>query len=182
MEQKAVRMENRYIMVQQCDKGYHYSIYDEYFSLLDSGTYNRSGITLEWSLKKTISTLKKTDIQQLRGLVQMESSFVEEDFESLLGAVSVSECERRIYFLTVGNRGDDIALRNICEANEYTVDDAVNDDMVEEFFECNSFFYSVEGFLWLYADWNMTANDMEKMVAAGEIVATSDGYVWLHIV
>lgn len=87
--------------------------------------------------------------------------------------------EEIIVRLTLGNINDEIALKNICEAQGAKLDDLTERE--KEFLIDTNTFYSSE------AEYNQLHHvedqgEFKEQVKEGIIVKTKDGYVWKNCV
>lgn len=55
----AVKIADRYILMQECEEGYDYSILDEMYYLLDGGVYTNQEITIQKAMYEIIADLKE---------------------------------------------------------------------------------------------------------------------------
>lgn len=84
----------------------------------------------------------------------------------------------RLVYLILGNIGDEVALKNICEAHNIEMEEI--DDREKEFLiHTNQFYSSVEAFMDLHLE---TKEEFDFLLESGDIVKTSDGFVWKNVV
>lgn len=84
----------------------------------------------------------------------------------------------RLVYLILGNIGDEVALKNICEAHNIEMEEI--DDREKEFLiHTNQFYSSVEAFMDLHLE---TKEEFDFLLESGDIVKTSDGFVWINVV
>ena len=78
----AFHVEDRYVIVQECDEGYDYTYFDEEYELLDGGVYDDP-----CSMKEAIGEIMKgsLDDQHIKGAVTEESIWHRVDFDDLKG-------------------------------------------------------------------------------------------------
>lgn len=85
-EQMAVSVEGRYISIQACEDGYDYSIYDDYYRLLDGGIYDNPDISIYAALNNILEDI---------GVAEQEER-VPVDYEELMENVGEREVDRLI--------------------------------------------------------------------------------------
>ena len=84
----------------------------------------------------------------------------------------------RLVYLILGNIGDEVALRNICEAHIIEMEEI--DDREKEFLiHTNQFYCDIEAFMDLHLE---TKEEFDFLLENGNIVKTSDGFVWKNVV
>ena len=84
----------------------------------------------------------------------------------------------RLVYLILGNIGDEVALRNICEAHIIEMEEI--DDREKEFLiHTNQSYSNVEAFMDLHLE---TKEEFDYLLESGDIVKTSDGFVWKNVV
>lgn len=84
----------------------------------------------------------------------------------------------RLVYLILGNIGDEVALKNICEAHSIEIEEI--DVREKEFLiHTNQFYSSVEAFMDLHLE---TKEEFDFLLESGDIVKTSDGFVWKNVV
>ena len=84
----------------------------------------------------------------------------------------------RLVYLILGNIGDEVALKNICEAHNIEMEEI--DDREKEFLiHTNQFYSSVEACMDLHLE---TKEEFDFLLESGDIVKTSDGFVWKNVV
>ena len=88
----------------------------------------------------------------------------------------------RLVYLILGNIGDEVALRNICEAHSIEMEEI--DDREKEFLiHTNQFYSNVEAFMDLHGIRHLeTKEEFDYLLESGDIVKTSDGFVWKNVV
>lgn len=84
----------------------------------------------------------------------------------------------RLLRLAVGNVGDEVALRNICEAQGENVEELSKKNR-EFLFHTNSFYYSAEEFMELH---EADREYFQSYLDSGHIIKTTDGYVFINCV
>ncbi len=99
------------------------------------------------------------------------------------GAKEIEESGKPMDFerflrLAVGNVGDEVALRNICEAQGENVEELSEKDR-EFLYHTNSFYYSAEEFMELH---EADREYFQSYLDSGNIVKTTDGYVFINCV
>jgi len=86
--------------------------------------------------------------------------------------------EERLVYLILGNIGDEVALKNICEAHSIEIEQI--DDREKEFLiHTNQFYCNAEAFMDLHLE---TKEEFDYLLESGDIVKTSDGFVWKNVV
>lgn len=84
----------------------------------------------------------------------------------------------RLVYLILGNIGDEVALKNICEAHSIEMEEI--DDREKEFLiHTNQFYSNVEAFMDLHLE---TKEEFDFLLESGDIVKTSEGFVWKNVV
>lgn len=86
--------------------------------------------------------------------------------------------EERLVYLILGNIGDEVALKNICEAHSIEMEEI--DDQEKKFLiHTNQFYCNIEAFMDLHQE---TREEFDFLLKNGYIVKTSDGFVWKNVV
>lgn len=80
--------------------------------------------------------------------------------------------------LIIGNIGDEVALKNICEAQEAEMEE-LSEREKEFYIHTNQFYNSEEGFCELHQEDKET---FQSLVEEGIIVKTTDGFVYKNCV
>ena len=84
----------------------------------------------------------------------------------------------RLVYLILGNIGDEVALKNICEAHSIEMEEI--DDREKEFLiHTNQFYSNVVAFMDLHLE---PKEEFDFLLESGDIVKTSDGFVWKNVV
>ena len=81
--------------------------------------------------------------------------------------------------LILGNRGDETALRNICESHDICMEELTPEE-TEYMYHTNNFYYSVEEFCTIHREG--TTEMFNELLGSGIIAATTDGFVWKNCV
>ena len=86
--------------------------------------------------------------------------------------------EERLIYLTLGNIGDEVALKNICEAHSIEMEEIDNQEK-NFLIHTNHFYYDVDTFM----DLHQEAKELfDFLLNSGNMVKTSDGFVWKNVV
>lgn len=88
------------------------------------------------------------------------------------------EENERILRLILGNRGDEVALKNICEAQGVEME-GLSESEKEFYIHTNQFYDSVENFCELHRE---DIKTFQSLVAEGVIVKTADGFIYKNCV
>lgn len=175
VEELAYQLGERFLYIQTCEDGYDYSIYNESFQLHDRGIYDDD--------KPNIQEVAQILLENMRNeLTDMDDSMAEPvNPEKLAEAAENANAILHdgiepvvLMRLIMGNAGDEVALRNICEAQLESMEE-LSDDEKEFLIETNSFYRSAEEFSYLH---NAEPGEFERLVEDRVIVRTTDGYVW----
>lgn len=84
------------------------------------------------------------------------------------------DVNERMIRLVFGNIGDEIALKNICEAQYEDMEGLTKKDR-DFLIHTNQFYYSMEDFCELH---EASPEDFQELMKDGDIVKTTDGYVY----
>lgn len=157
------------------DGGYDYYVFNKSFSVLDDGIYDDEQLDI-WGAAKILLD----EALQTKGatpvIINPEKL---SEAAGNLNAVSSNEFDAAIMLrLTMGNIGDEVALKNICEAQSERFEE-LTDDEKEFLIDTNSFYYSEEEYCLLH---NETPERFRDLVSEGYIVKTTDGYVFINCV
>lgn len=84
----------------------------------------------------------------------------------------------RLVYLILGNIGDEVALKNICEAHSIEMEEI--DDQAKKFLiHTNQFYCDIEAFMDLHLE---IKEEFDFLLKSGDIVKTTDGFVWKNVV
>lgn len=175
-EELAYRLGDWYLYIQTCEDGYDYSIYNNSFCLHDGGVYDDD--------QPAIYEVAQILLEDMRSeLTIAEDTMAEPVNPNLLAeAAGTTNAIIRdtldpviLIRLVMGNAGDEIALKNICEAHMDTMED-LTDEEREYLFATNSFYHNEKEFAYIHSDTG--PGDFDGLVEEGIIVQTTDGYVW----
>lgn len=170
---------NWYLYIQTCEEGYDYSIYNESFCLYDSGVYDDDKIKISEvadillkDMEKEFDDLKGTAVEALNPERLAEAA-------GSANAILHDGIDPVILVrLIVGNEGDEVALKNICEVHLECMEELTEDEK-EYYIETNSFYRSAEEFCCIHT---AEPEYFEQLVEDGIVIKTTDGYVWKNCV
>ena len=96
-EQMAVAVGDRYILIQETEGGYDYSIYDDNFRLLDGGVLDMENSSIEYAMKDIVFDLDD------QGKLQKDSEIKFMDYEELARKVTEAEQTEITYIVSECN-------------------------------------------------------------------------------
>lgn len=168
-----------YMYIQTCEEGYDYSIYDESFLLYDGGVYDDDQMDI-LKVANIILEDMKVELDDLEGTeaVQVDPEIIASAAGSVNAIINDGVDSIILARLIMGNIGDEVALRNICEAQLACMEE-LTDEEKEYYIETNSFYRSAKEFTYIH---NEELEEFKRLLEMGIIVKTSDGYVWKNCV
>lgn len=171
----AYQLGKQYLYIQTCDDGYDYNIYDESFQVIDGGIYNAGQPDIFEVVRMLISDSKHISGAEAFQINPKTLAEAAADVNApLVEGIDPAVLAR----LIIGNAGDEIALKNICEAQAECIYELSEDDK-EFLFETNGFYRSKEEYCYLHDE---EPDFFDYLVREGLIVKTLDGYVFKNCV
>ena len=178
-EELAYRLGKWFLYVQTRDEGYDFNIYDESFRLHDGGVYDDCQPSIHEVAQILLEDMKN-ELKDLEGSVAepIDPEKLAEAAENANAILYDGIDPALLMRLIIGNEGDEVALKNICEAQHECMEE-LTDDEKKFLIETNSFYRSEAEFFYMHnaEDW-----ELYSLIEDGTIVKTTDGFVYKNCV